>query len=145
MILDDSTGRRSREASSSRMLEQVLDGRTYESVGSDFGVSRTAVEKRVKGLTTRIARATPIEGLNESSLNSGARLRARRDAVLEALQRFDPEVVRTRRTPRVVTREEMERGASLIKARRRTWNSYPSAPRISSWPRSARNSAGPAW
>lgn len=121
MHLDDSPDKGSSAASSIRMLKEVLDGRTYESVASDFGVSRTAVEKRVKGMTTRIARGAAIEGLNENSVNFIGRLRAQRKAVLEALQRFDPELALESQPPRVVTAEEINRAASLLRARSRVW------------------------
>ena len=41
-------------------------GRTYESVAADFGITRTAVERRVKVVAMRLCREVGIEGMNEA-------------------------------------------------------------------------------
>lgn len=121
MHSDDSKDKRSRASSSTRMLMEVLDGRTYESVALDFGVTRTAVEKRVKRLAIRLARGTGIEGVNEGSVNFIGRLRTQRGAVLDALQRFDPDIQQVSEPPRVLTAEEVALATSRIRARSPQW------------------------
>ena len=55
----------SSSARSVEMLKAVIDGRTYDAVAVDFGITRTAVERRVKGIATRLSAEVGIAGLNE--------------------------------------------------------------------------------
>lgn len=70
------------------MLIFVIGGQSYESVAIDFGVSRTAVERRVKNIALRICQQVGIEGLNEGAVEYVGRLRQRRHAVVEAIEKF---------------------------------------------------------
>ena len=40
------------------MLRAVVQGRTYDSVAADFGVTRTAVERRVKSVAVQLTQAS---------------------------------------------------------------------------------------
>ena len=63
------------------MLRAVIDGRTYESVATDFGITRTAVERRVKAVAIRLCREVGIEGMNDGAAAFVRRLRERRGSV----------------------------------------------------------------
>lgn len=75
-------------AQSIRMLMSVIDGQTYESVAINFGVSRTAVERRVKAIALRLCQEVGIEGLNDRAVEYVCRLRQRREAVVAAVEKF---------------------------------------------------------
>lgn len=48
------------------MLRAVLDGAAYDAVAALHGVSRTAVERRIKAVATHLASSAGIDGLNQS-------------------------------------------------------------------------------
>lgn len=96
------------------MLREVLQGRTYEAVAVRFDLSRTAVERRVKGLAAELVERVGVDGLDRSATRFVQRLRAQRRAVLEALERLESAVPSTGRARRVVSEEEVERGAARI-------------------------------
>lgn len=75
-------------AQSIRMLMSVIDGQTYESVAINFGVSRTAVERRVKTIAVRLCQEVGIEGLNDRAVEYVGRLRQSRQAVVAAVEKF---------------------------------------------------------
>lgn len=100
-----------------RMLVEVLDGRTYDSVAQDFGVTRTTVEQRVKLFAVRLAREVGIEGLSADSANFVGRLRSHRAAVRDALLRFDPRSSASVERPRALPAEEIVRAANRIRGR----------------------------
>lgn len=52
------------------MLRQVLDGSSYASVGRTHGVTRTAVERRIKDISLQLSRAVGIDGMNEEGMGS---------------------------------------------------------------------------
>ncbi|WP_326533678.1 DUF1173 family protein [Pseudorhodoferax sp.] len=68
------------------MLLAALGGATYDRVAEDFGVTRTAVQKRVNFVAARLAASGAVEGLNSREGTSIRRLRKRRDEVEAALQ-----------------------------------------------------------
>ncbi|MES2100701.1 MAG: site-specific integrase [Pseudomonadota bacterium] len=104
-------------ARSIEMLKGVIDGRTYDSVAADFGITRTAVERRVKGIATRLSAEVGVPGLNEGGAAFVRRLRLKRDAILAALQRFDPQTSRDAGPARVVSAEEIDRAVHRIRGR----------------------------
>jgi integrase len=99
------------------MLRAVIDGRTYESVAADFGITRTAVERRVKAVATRLCREVGIEGMNDGAAAFVRRLRERREAVQRALERFQPVACQVPKGYRVVTSEEIARAVVRIRGR----------------------------
>lgn len=55
-------------AQSIRMLKEVIDGDTYETVAARFGVSRTAVERRIKAIAVQLSQVADIDGLDRKSV-----------------------------------------------------------------------------
>jgi integrase len=99
------------------MLRGVIGGRTYESVAGDYGITRTAVERRVKAVAIRLCREVGIEGMNDGATAFVRRLRERREAILLALEHFEPAVCRAPKEDRVVSAEEMARAVVRIRGR----------------------------
>lgn len=99
------------------MLRAVIDGRTYESVAADYGITRTAVERRVKAVAVRLCREVGIEGMNDGATAFVRRLRERREAVLHALERFEPAAVHVPKEDRVVSADEIARAVLRIRGR----------------------------
>ncbi|THF64969.1 site-specific integrase [Pseudothauera nasutitermitis] len=105
------------------MLRAVIDGDTYETVAARFGVSRTAVERRVKSVAVRLTRVVGVEGLKEEGAAFVRRLRLHRDAILVALEDFEPAPPAGNRPARVLSPSEVAQGAVRIKGRtQRTWH-----------------------
>lgn len=107
-------------ARSIEMLKAVMEGRTYDAVAADFGIRRTAVERRVKALAARLSRQVGIEGMNEEAAASVRRLRKHRDAILIALDKFDSTSPKESRVCRVISNEEIAQAA--LRIRRRSGN-----------------------
>lgn len=100
------------------MLRLVLDGETYESVAARSGVTRTAIERRVKEFAARLCRRVAIEGLSAEATGFVQRLRSHRRAVLAALDEFERDTTRSdKAVPRVVSSEELMQGALRIRGR----------------------------
>lgn len=99
------------------MLRAVIDGRTYALVAADYDVTRTAVERRIKALAARLCRQVGIEGLNEEGTAFVSRLRKGRDAILIALDKFDPTSRKEPRTCRIISNEEIAQAALRIRGR----------------------------
>lgn len=99
------------------MLRAVIDGRTYDSVAADFGITRTAVERRVKVVAVRLCREVGIEGMNDGATAFVRRLRERREAILHALERFEPAATHVPKEDRVVSADEITRAVLRIRGR----------------------------
>lgn len=102
------------------MLRAVLSGHTYDEVAQRHGITRTGVERRIKALAVRVARRVAIPGLNEDGAAFVRRLRARREALLEALESLaDDELMATPEphTVRILSDEEIAAGARRVEAR----------------------------
>lgn len=105
------------------MLRAVVDGATYDAVAMRFGVTRTAVERRIKAVAARLSKAVGIEGLNAEGVAFVQRLRQHRDAILVALAGFEPPAPFGPRHYRVVSSEEITQAAQRIKGRSsRPWH-----------------------
>ena len=106
-------------ARSVAMLRAVITGGTYETVAAEFGITRTAVERRIKAVAARLSREVGIEGLNQGGTAFVRRLREHRDAILQALERFEPAAGAdpAPRTSRVVSREELDLAVRRIRGR----------------------------
>ena len=72
------------------MLRAIIDGDTYEVVAGHFGVSRTAVERRIKSVAIQLTQVVGVDGLKEEGAAFVRRLRLHRDAILVALDGFEP-------------------------------------------------------
>ena len=99
------------------MLKAVIDGRTYVAVAAEFGITRTAVERRVKGIAARLSKEVGVEGLSEDGAAFVCRLRQKREAILFALERFEPHPHRGERSARVVSSEEIAQAVHRIRGR----------------------------
>ena len=110
-------------ADSVEMLKAVIDGATYETVAAQFGVTRTAVERRIKTLAIQLSKAGSVKGLNEEGAAFARRLRKHRDAILTARVGFEPPASFGPRETRVVSGEEIAQAAQRIKGRsQRPWH-----------------------
>ena len=110
-------------AHSVEMLKAVVDGATYETVAAKFGVTRTAVERRIKLLAIQLSRAGSINGLNEDGAAFVRRLRQHRDAIFNALAGFEPLAPFGPRETRIVSGDEIAHAAQRIKGRsQRPWH-----------------------
>ena len=106
-------------AESVEMLKAVVDGETYSTVAARYGVTRTAVERRVKAIALELIHTNGIDGLNDQGIASAKRLRRHRDAILLALDGFVPAEPYGPREVRLVSEAELARALALIKARSR--------------------------
>lgn len=105
------------------MLKAVVDGETYSAVAARFGVTRTAVERRIKAIALQLIQSTGIDGLNDQGISFAKRLRQHRDAILVALDDFVPAEPYGPREVRLVSATELTRALALIKMRsRRPWH-----------------------
>ena len=68
-----------------QMLREVIDGDPYATVAQRWGLSRSAVDRRIKGLAVQLTQAVGVDGLQESGAAFVKRLRMHRDAILQAL------------------------------------------------------------
>lgn len=71
---------------SAALLRSVLAGHTYEVAARNHGLTRTAVERRVKSLVRDAVHQGLIEGLSESQLIYVRTLRSHRPAIESALE-----------------------------------------------------------
>ena len=110
-------------AQSVEMLKAVIDGDTYETVAARFGISRTAVERRIKSVAVQLTQVVGVDGLKEEGAAFVRRLRLHRDAILAALEDFEPQPPVGARPARVLSPSEVAQGAVRIKGRtQRTWH-----------------------
>lgn len=112
-------------ALSIQMLKEVLDGETYRGVGARHGVTRTAVERRIKELARQLYRVIGIQGVTEEGIAFVHRLRANRNSILSALDGLAPESILPQRKDkeiRIFTTEEIVAAAKRVHA-------YSSLPR----------------
>ena len=115
----DDARRVDRLEQSGRMLRQMVDGSTYDEVAVRFGITKTAVERRVKTLARRLLREVGVAGLDEVGIAFASRLRLRRDALLAALDRFEVSPVRMAPATVPVSDADLEHAAALVRGRSR--------------------------
>jgi integrase len=104
------------------LLREVLTGQTYEAVAASKGVTRTAVERRIKLVARRLAEVVGIDGLNEEGAVFVRRLRAHQPAVLSALDgldALDDLSVPPKNGIRILSDDEIAEGAQRIRRRSR--------------------------
>ncbi|HQC97016.1 MAG TPA: site-specific integrase [Aquabacterium sp.] len=120
---EEITRHRENAGHSIQMLRSVVDGATYEAVALQFGISRTAVERRIKSIAVQLTQEVGVDGLKEEGAAFVRRLRLRRDAILVALDQFTPAAPSGERPARVLSETEVAQGATRIKGRAsRTWH-----------------------
>lgn len=71
------------------VLKAVLAGETYDVVAATYGLTRTAIEHRVKRLAKLLQRQVGIQGLNPDATGYVHKLRAFRGEVEAAIVRFE--------------------------------------------------------
>ena len=79
-------------AKSIQMLKGVLDGKTYMAIAHESGLSRSAVEQRVKALARDLETVVGVERVDEYAAPSVNAMRARKDDYLEALEHYHPQL-----------------------------------------------------
>lgn len=99
------------------MLRAVLEGNTYDTVAAQHGITRTAVERRIKAVAVHVAATAAIEGLNAEGATFVRRLRLHRSAILDALEELGSEHPAPARDIRILTDEEIAAGALRIRGR----------------------------
>jgi integrase len=104
------------------MLKAVIAGKTYNAVAANYGVSRTAVERRIKALALKLGKEVGIEGINQGGLAFVQRLRNCQAAITAALERYTPSISREKRAGRILTNDDI---AYLVQ-RTRTRSTCPS-------------------
>ena len=102
---------------SAQMPREVLEGSTYDAVAALHGISRTAVERRIKVVATRLASAVHIQGLNVQGASFVGRLRSHRSALIAALEDLVEPLPHSTRRPRILSDEEIAAGAIRIRSR----------------------------
>jgi integrase len=99
------------------MLKDVINGETYHVVATKHGVTRTAVERRIKALARTLSREVGIDGVNEKGLGFADRLRQSKVAILAALDRYTPTAFQKRPAARTLSDEEIELALHRIRTR----------------------------
>ena len=107
----ETAGDRRQTLQTIQMLREVIDGDPYATVAQRWGLSRSAVDRRIKGLAVQLTQAVGVDGLQESGAAFVKRLRMHRDAILQALEHFDPAQVSSQREARVLKPDEVDLGA----------------------------------
>ena len=102
---------------SSAMLKDVIDGKTYGAVASKHGITRTAVERRIKAFALTLSKQVGIEGLNQEGLAFVQRLRACRPAIMAALERYEPLALKQPRSQRILADADIQLAVRRIVAR----------------------------
>lgn len=99
------------------MLDEVLSGKPYVEVAASHGVTRSAVELRIKTLAKRLSRDVGIKGMDASGAVFLLRLRAHKEAVREAMSRFDPHAEPSSGEEFSLTMEELCDAIKKLRAR----------------------------
>ena len=102
---------------SSELLRAVVGGAAHHVVAARFGLSRSAVQRRVRVLAQLLIQAGGVPGLSREGAAFSARLRHHRQELLQALDRLAPETIASPRSGRLLSAEEIELGAQRIAKR----------------------------
>ena len=103
-------------AKSIKMLKGILDGKTYVAVAQESGLSRSAVEQRVKALARDLETVVGVEWVDEDEVATVKAMRARKDNYLEALEHYQPQrIADTYKAPRALTDQGIERAVAVIR------------------------------
>lgn len=102
---------------SGELLRAVVSGAAHHVVAARFGLSRSAVQRRVRVLAQLLIQAGGVPGLSREGAAFSARLRHHRQELLQALDRLAPETIASSRSGRLLSAEEIELGAQRIAKR----------------------------
>jgi integrase len=100
-------------ARSVKMLKAVLDGKTYQAVAQESGLTRSAVEQRIKVLARDLLHVVGVECVNEDEKPTIKGMRARKDNYLEALEHYQPQHVGGM-SLHALTNQDIEHAAAMI-------------------------------
>jgi hypothetical protein len=95
-------------------------------VAQESGVSRSAVEQRVKALARDLQTVVGVEWVDVDEVPTMTRMRARKNNYLEALAHYRPQrVVNAGKGPRALTSEHIEHAVAMTglhsNCRNRMW------------------------
>lgn len=90
------------------MLQDVVNGKTYDAVAAAYGLTRTAIERRVKTAALRLFREAGIDGINEEGLAFVQRLRSCRPAITAAIERYEPHMNDQKRSGRILSDQDIQ-------------------------------------
>jgi integrase len=103
-------------AKSIQMLKGILDGKTYVAIAHEAGLSRSAVEQRVKALARDLETVVGVERVDEDAALTVEAMRARKDNYLEALEHYHPQrVAVTGKRSRALKDQDIERAVATIR------------------------------
>ena len=103
-------------AKSIQMLKGILDGKTYVAVAQESGLSRSAVEQRVKALARDLQSVVGVEWVDEDEVPTVKAMRARKDNYLEALEHYHPQrLADARKGPRALSDRDIERCVAVTR------------------------------
>jgi hypothetical protein len=103
-------------AKSIQMLQGILEGKTYVAIAQVSGLSRSAVEQRVKALARDLQTVVGVEWVDADEVPTVQGLRARKENYLEALEHYHPQrVVNAPKGPRALTGQDIDRAAAVIR------------------------------
>ena len=103
-----------------RMLQTVLQVRSYNSLAAACGVSPSAVEQRVKALGRDLQLLVGVEGVDEDEVPTVPLMRAHKSGYVEALEHYAPQRRITngaRAGP--LAREDLARAVAITRRRNR--------------------------
>ena len=104
------------------LLRQVLDGRTFGEVGETTGLSRAAVEKRVKAIDREVRATVGVVGAPDDGSMSAREMRRLREAYLEAIEHYRPRKQDRQHDHRMLTDGELEHAVETARRRSRCPN-----------------------
>ena len=103
-------------AKSVKMLKAILEGKTYVAVAQESGLSRSAVEQRVKALARDLQRVVGVEWVDEDEVPTVKGMRVRKDDYLEALEHYRPQrVVNAGKGLRALTGKDIEYAVAMTR------------------------------
>ena len=103
-------------ARSIRMLKAILDGQSYTVVARESGLTRSAVEQRVKALARDLQAVVGVEWVGEDEVPTAKGMRSRKDNYLEALEHYRPQrAVGAGKGSRVLTAEDIEHAVAMAR------------------------------
>jgi site-specific recombinase XerD len=103
-------------AKSIQMLKGILDGKTCLAVARESGLSRSAVEQRVKALARDLQTVVGVECVDEDEVPTINGMRTRKDNYLEALEHYRPQrVVNAGKRSRALTSQDIEHALAVTR------------------------------
>jgi integrase len=105
-------------AKSIEMFKALLEGKTYYAIAKESGLTRSAVEQRVKALARDLQTIVGVEGVDEDEVPTARAMRAQRDSYVEALEHYRPQHrLSAGKRSRALTTEDMERAVAMTRQR----------------------------